>query len=84
MILTDDSPNPRQQPTKRNILDAMTWLVSGARKHDSLFFHCMWVNFDYGVAMLTNRYQTLATVDRLRMKTVTRSTVTTKVIDRPD
>lgn len=41
VILTDDSRNPRQQPTKRNILDAMRWLVRSARTHDSLLFHCV-------------------------------------------
>ena len=41
MCLTDDSPNPRQQPTRANILDAMHWLVTKACPHDSLFFHCM-------------------------------------------
>ncbi|KAI9454190.1 caspase domain-containing protein, partial [Russula earlei] len=37
--LTDDARNPRNQPTRLNILGAMRWLVRGARKHDSLFFH---------------------------------------------
>ncbi|KAH9975247.1 peptidase C14, caspase domain-containing protein [Lactifluus volemus] len=37
--LTDDAPDPRNQPTKANILGAMQWLVRGARKHDSLFIH---------------------------------------------
>ncbi|KAJ7073307.1 caspase domain-containing protein [Mycena belliarum] len=39
VVLTDDSPHPRAQPTRKNILDAMRWLVSDARPHDSLFFH---------------------------------------------
>lgn len=39
MTLTDDAPNPRQKPTKQNILQAMEWLVRGARPNDSLFFH---------------------------------------------
>jgi hypothetical protein len=38
--LTDDATDPRNQPTKTNILGAMQWLVRGARSHDSLFFHC--------------------------------------------
>jgi hypothetical protein len=39
VMLTDDSRNPRQRPTKDNILHAMQWLVRDARPHDSLFFH---------------------------------------------
>ncbi|KAF8996422.1 caspase domain-containing protein [Cyathus striatus] len=39
VLLTDDSTNPRQFPTKKNILDAMRWLVRSARTNDSLFFH---------------------------------------------
>lgn len=38
-MLTDDSPNPRQVPTKQNMLQAMQWLVNGAQPNDSLFFH---------------------------------------------
>ncbi|KAH9960604.1 caspase domain-containing protein [Russula dissimulans] len=37
--LTDDARDPRNLPTRLNILGAMRWLVRGARKHDSLFFH---------------------------------------------
>ncbi|GLB36836.1 putative caspase domain containing protein [Lyophyllum shimeji] len=39
VILTDDSKNPRQQPTRQNMLDAMRWLVKNAQPNDSLFFH---------------------------------------------
>ncbi|EWC45522.1 metacaspase-1A [Drechslerella stenobrocha 248] len=39
VILTDDQQNPRSQPTKANILQAMHWLVRDARPDDSLFFH---------------------------------------------
>ncbi|KAF8912494.1 caspase domain-containing protein [Mucidula mucida] len=39
IVLTDDNPNKRRQPTRRNILAAMAWLVRDARSHDSLFFH---------------------------------------------
>ena len=39
VVLTDDSPDPRSQPTKDNLLRAMKWLVSDVRPHDSLFFH---------------------------------------------
>ncbi|KAJ7154500.1 caspase domain-containing protein, partial [Mycena filopes] len=41
VVLTDDSPHPRGLPTRKNILDAMQWLVRGARPHDALFFHCV-------------------------------------------
>ncbi|KAF9267795.1 hypothetical protein L218DRAFT_954986 [Marasmius fiardii PR-910] len=39
VMLTDDNPNPRQQPTGQNIIHAMQWLVKGAAPNDSLFFH---------------------------------------------
>ncbi|GFZ46467.1 LOW QUALITY PROTEIN: cysteine endopeptidase [Saitozyma sp. JCM 24511] len=37
--LTDDAQDPRQIPTRENIMRAMQWLVSGAQKDDALFFH---------------------------------------------
>ncbi|KIY44408.1 peptidase C14 [Fistulina hepatica ATCC 64428] len=37
VMLTDDSRNPRQIPTKQNIIQAMHWLVNSAAPHDSLF-----------------------------------------------
>ncbi|KAK0207223.1 caspase domain-containing protein [Armillaria fumosa] len=39
VMLTDDSKNPRQRPTRRNMIDAMLWLVRDAQPNDSLFFH---------------------------------------------
>ncbi|EPQ52837.1 peptidase C14 [Gloeophyllum trabeum ATCC 11539] len=39
VMLTDDASNPRQIPTKDNILAAMQWLVRDAQPNDSLFFH---------------------------------------------
>lgn len=39
VLLTDDSSDPRQIPTRQNMLDAMRWLVRSARTDDSLFFH---------------------------------------------
>ena len=39
VILTDDQKRPKSQPTKRNILCAMHWLVKDARPNDSLLFH---------------------------------------------
>ncbi|KAK0491295.1 caspase domain-containing protein [Armillaria novae-zelandiae] len=39
VMLTDDSTNPRSQPTRKNMLDGMRWLVKNAQPHDSLFFH---------------------------------------------
>ncbi|KAJ3574191.1 hypothetical protein NP233_g1948 [Leucocoprinus birnbaumii] len=39
VMLTDDAQNPRQKPTRDNILQAMQWLVRGAAPNDSLFFH---------------------------------------------
>jgi len=39
ILLTDESRHPRQVPTRKNILDAMHWLVKDAKLHDSLFLH---------------------------------------------
>jgi len=39
VLLSDDSSNPRQIPTKINMLDAMRWLVQDAQPNDSLFLH---------------------------------------------
>ncbi|KAH9994617.1 caspase domain-containing protein [Russula vinacea] len=39
IVLTDDNRNPRSQPTQKNILNAMRWLVEGARADDALFVH---------------------------------------------
>ncbi|KAI0070425.1 hypothetical protein K474DRAFT_1670108 [Panus rudis PR-1116 ss-1] len=39
VILSDDAKNPRQIPTKRNMIEAMQWLVRDAKPNDSLFFH---------------------------------------------
>ena len=48
VILTDDAPDLRSRPTRVNILDAMHWLVKGAKPHDSLFFHCTFKNMIFG------------------------------------
>ena len=39
VMLTDDSRNPRQIPTRANMIQAMHWLVQGAQPDDALFFH---------------------------------------------
>ncbi|ODV61093.1 uncharacterized protein ASCRUDRAFT_80852 [Ascoidea rubescens DSM 1968] len=40
VILTDDNdPSSRSFPSRRNIIDAMKWLVSDSKENDSLFFH---------------------------------------------
>ncbi|KAJ7086785.1 caspase domain-containing protein [Mycena belliarum] len=39
VVLTDDSPHARAQPTRQNMIDAMSWLVRDAQPHDALFFH---------------------------------------------
>ncbi|OLY77739.1 Metacaspase-1 [Smittium mucronatum] len=39
VILTDDQTDPKRIPTRENILKAMKWLVSGAQRNDSFFFH---------------------------------------------
>ena len=38
-ILTDDHRNGSLHPTRRNIIEGMHWLVSGAQPNDSLFLH---------------------------------------------
>ncbi|KAI0037129.1 caspase domain-containing protein [Vararia minispora EC-137] len=39
MVLTDDSPEERNQPTQKNIVSALQWLTHDAQPHDSLFIH---------------------------------------------
>lgn len=39
IVLRDDSDHPRLLPTRRNMIDAMKWLVKNAHPHDSLVFH---------------------------------------------
>jgi len=39
VILTEDQADPVRRPTRANILRAMQWLVGGAKRDDSLFFH---------------------------------------------
>ncbi|WWC85991.1 metacaspase-1 [Kwoniella dendrophila CBS 6074] len=39
VMLTDDARNPRQMPTRNNIIQACQWLVQGAQPNDALFFH---------------------------------------------
>jgi hypothetical protein len=41
-VLTDDNEDPHSQPTRKNLLDAMRWLVENAQPDDALFFHCKW------------------------------------------
>lgn len=48
VLLTDDSQNPSQIPTKANMLRAMEWLVRDAQPNDSLFFHCEFLRATYG------------------------------------
>ena len=39
VILTDDQQQPAFRPTKENMVNALKWLVGGAKPGDSLFFH---------------------------------------------
>lgn len=40
LVLTDDQRHtPRRMPTKQNIIHGLDWLVRGAQRGDSLFFH---------------------------------------------
>ncbi|KAF8269416.1 caspase domain-containing protein [Lactarius quietus] len=39
IVLTDDNTNPRNQPTRKNMLNAMRWLVEDASPDDALFIH---------------------------------------------
>ncbi len=45
VVLTDSSHELRFRPTRQNILDAMRWLVEGARANDALFFHCKYPGY---------------------------------------
>lgn len=37
--MTDDHPDPSRRPTKSNMFNGMTWLMTGLRPGDSLVFH---------------------------------------------
>lgn len=39
VVLTDDQQDRTRRPTRANMIAAMKWLVTGAQKGDSLFFH---------------------------------------------
>ncbi|KAF8259231.1 caspase domain-containing protein [Lactarius quietus] len=39
IVLTDDNTIPRNQPTRKNMLNAMRWLVEDASPDDALFIH---------------------------------------------
>lgn len=39
LTLTEDQVDPRRQPTKYNIMQALEWLVQGCQAGDSLVFH---------------------------------------------
>lgn len=47
VILTDDTHEKRRIPTRKNMIDAMRWLVQGAKPHDALFFHCTFTRLPY-------------------------------------
>lgn len=41
MLLIDDGHGGGSgKPTRKEMFNAMNWLLQGARPHDSLFFHC--------------------------------------------
>ena len=77
VILTDDQKNPMSQPTRRNIIRAMHWLVKDARPHDSLFFHYSGALLLQGsAAHFLTAPQAMAI--RFQTPTVTRTTATTR------
>jgi hypothetical protein len=39
LVLTDDSKDPKCQPTRANIINAFKWLRQGAKPGESLIFH---------------------------------------------
>ena len=39
LLMTDDHPDPLRRPTKQNIFNGWTWLLSGMQPGDSLVFH---------------------------------------------
>jgi hypothetical protein len=38
-ILTDDKPNPATQPTRKNILDGIAWLLADLKPGDNIYIH---------------------------------------------
>lgn len=79
ILLADDATNPRHIPTRKNMLDAMRWLVEGAHKHDSLHFHCALLFSLFTLAGVFMAYwQTQDTVRGSRTAMATRSTASTK------
>ena len=69
--LTDEARDPRNLPTRANILGAMRWLVRGARKHDSLFFHCAFL-FGVPVGIANTLLQTRDMVPKFEIGMETR------------
>ncbi|CAK5266559.1 unnamed protein product [Mycena citricolor] len=39
VVLTEDARDNCSLPTRRNMIDAMHWLIKDAKPHDALFFH---------------------------------------------
>lgn len=82
ILLVDDARNPRQLPTKQNIIDAMRWLVRDACPNDSLFFHCAFRSSlipTFPVSLLVHIAQILVTADKRRTEMGTRLTAGMKV-----
>ena len=69
--LTDEARDPRNLPTRENILGALRWLVRGAHKHDSLFFHCAFF-FGLPIRIADTPLQTQDTVPESEIGMVTR------------
>ena len=78
LTLTDDARDPRDRPTRENIIRAMQWLVSGAQPNDSLFFHCEPAPIQY-VQSSSDTNQILDMVGKQRILMVMRPTGMTKV-----
>ena len=62
MLLTDDARDARNLPTRKNMINAMKWLVQGAKCHDSLFFHCKLFGDREDIVELLTSAKTLAMV----------------------
>lgn len=61
LLLTDEPPKGTKEgdgwdrkmvPTREVIIRAMKWLVRGARKDDSLFFHCEFLHINVDIEIL--------------------------------
>jgi hypothetical protein len=63
VMLTDDTRDSRRLPTRKNMIEAMRWLVQGARSQDALFFHCKFTRLTYVCTDIQIRYNVQQILD---------------------